>query len=71
MIGRRTLALAASLLSLLMIFTFFAPQLTAQQKSEEETIKEINRMIQEKGYHWTAGKTSVSGLSLTRTSTGV
>jgi len=63
MIGRRTLALAASLLSLLMIFTFFAPQLTAQQKSEEETIKEINRMIQEKGYHWTAGKTSVSGLS--------
>jgi len=38
-------------------------QIVAQKMSEEEKIKQINKMIEEKGYHWTAGKTSVSGLS--------
>ncbi len=33
------------------------------EKSEEKRIREINRMIEEKGYHWIAGKTSVSDLS--------
>lgn len=34
------------------------------EKSEEERIAALNRMIAEKGLHWKAGITSVSGLSL-------
>ena len=33
-------------------------------RTEDEELAEIRKMIEEKGYHWTAGKTSVSGLSL-------
>ena len=32
-------------------------------KSENQKIEELNKWIQQKGYHWVAGKTSVSGLS--------
>ncbi len=32
-------------------------------KSEDERLAEVKKMIAEKGYHWTAGRTSVSGLS--------
>ncbi len=34
------------------------------EKSEDEELAEIRKMIEEKGYHWSAGKTSVSWLSL-------
>lgn len=62
MIGRHSPQWVILLFSLLII-TLLTPQVAAQQLSEEETIKAINKMIEEKGYHWTAGKTSVSGLS--------
>ena len=32
-------------------------------KSDDEQLADIRKMIEERGYHWTAGKTSVSGLS--------
>jgi C1A family cysteine protease len=54
--------LAIKLLVLLTASAFLAQPALAD-KSEEEKIAEINRMIAEKGEHWTAGKTSVSGLS--------
>ncbi len=52
--GLTALVLVLSLLS-------FAAR---SQKSEEERISELNRLIAEKGWHWKAGITSVSGLSL-------
>ena len=36
---------------------------TLPDDAEAARIAEINRLISENGYHWTAGKTSVSGLS--------
>jgi hypothetical protein len=33
------------------------------QKSEDEELAEIKKAIEKNGYHWTAGKTSVSGLT--------
>ncbi len=47
------------LLSAIALFTSSA----FSETNEEEEIARINKMIEEKGYHWTAGKTSVSGLS--------
>jgi C1A family cysteine protease len=52
---------AATLLALIMITTFVIP--LHADKSVDERIAEINKMIKEKGYHWTAGRTSNSGLS--------
>jgi C1A family cysteine protease len=46
----------------LSIISITASPLLAE-KSEEERIAEINKRNAEMGYHWTAGKTSVSGLS--------
>jgi predicted outer membrane repeat protein len=54
--------LAAALIASLSIVFIAASPLLAE-KSEEERIAEINRDNAAKGYHWTAGKTSVSGLS--------
>jgi len=51
----------ASITILFIVSLFFSASYA--EKSEEEKIAEINKMIEEKGYHWTAGKTSVSGLS--------
>ncbi|UCF05894.1 MAG: hypothetical protein JSV33_02325, partial [bacterium] len=56
------LALALSLI-LAVNFVLLASTSVYAEKSEDERIAEINRMIKEKGYHWIAGKTSVSGLS--------
>lgn len=38
-------------------------QSNPSNQAEDQRLIEIQRMIAEKGYHWTAGKTSVSGLS--------
>lgn len=54
-------------LSVVLLFCLSAVSLLVSpvhsETSEEEEIARINKMIKEKGYHWTAGKTSVSGLS--------
>jgi C1A family cysteine protease len=46
-----------------MIVSLMFSSLALAEKSEDEQLAEIRKMIEEKGYHWTAGKTSVSGLS--------
>jgi C1A family cysteine protease len=51
--------IAALVISLLVIQS--TP--TSAEKTEEEKIAELNKWIAEQGYHWIAGKTSVSGLS--------
>lgn len=48
----------------LLLVLCLSPLSTNAERSEEERIAEINRMIAEKGYHWIAGTTPVSGLSL-------
>lgn len=53
---------AAVCISLFLTLSFTARDLSAE-KSEDEQLAEIRKMIEEKGYHWTAGKTGVSGLS--------
>jgi C1A family cysteine protease len=53
--------LAAALAILSVLILAAAPALA--EKSEDEQIAEINKRNAELGYQWTAGKTSVSGLS--------
>ncbi|HER43291.1 MAG TPA: T9SS type A sorting domain-containing protein [Candidatus Eisenbacteria bacterium] len=43
--------------------SFLSSSLALAEKGEDRELAEIRKMIEEKGYHWTAGKTSVSGLS--------
>ncbi len=54
-----------SILSLFIILVLFGsiPAMAEKEKSEDERIAEIRKEIEEKGWEWTAGKTSVSGLS--------
>jgi C1A family cysteine protease len=56
----RRIYTAIRLVSLLIAFTVTD---AAAIDDEEVRIAEINRMIVERGYRWTAGKTSVSGLN--------
>jgi C1A family cysteine protease len=60
MMGASQLRPIAVLLALVLIVSVAAAR---AEKSEDEQLAEIQKMIAEKGYHWTAGKTSVSGLS--------
>ena len=53
---------AAAIIISASILALFANPLLAD-KTEDERIAEINKENAEKGYHWTAGHTSVSGLS--------
>jgi len=53
----------AAFIFMIMIASLLVSSLALAEKSEEEQLAEIRKMIEEKGYHWTAGKTSVSGLS--------
>ena len=55
----RWILTALFILTFLVLLTSFA----AAQKTEDEEIAAINDMIARNGYQWTAGKTSVSGLS--------
>ncbi len=52
-----------SILVLLLTLPLPMSQASAE-RTEEEELAEIRKEIEEKGYHWTAGKTSFSGLSL-------
>jgi C1A family cysteine protease len=47
----------------IVLVSFLSSSLALAEKSEDEQLAEIRKMIEDKGYHWTAGKTSVSGLS--------
>ena len=51
------------LILMIVLISFFFSSLAFAEKSEDRELSEIRKMIEEKGYHWTAGKTSVSGLS--------
>ncbi|MCK4236317.1 MAG: hypothetical protein KAX38_04305, partial [Candidatus Krumholzibacteria bacterium] len=51
------------LLACLSIAAFLASPVWAGDDVDKE-IAEVNKMIEEKGYHWTAGKTSVSVLPI-------
>jgi hypothetical protein len=53
---------AAVCIALFLSFTFIARDISAETDEDRE-LAEIRKMIEEKGLHWTAGKTSVSGLS--------
>ena len=50
-------------IAVIVLVSFLSSSLALAEKSEDEELAEIRKMIAEKGYHWTAGKTSVSGLS--------
>ena len=54
---------SAALIMVMVLISSLSSSLVLAEKSEDEQLAEIRRMIEEKGYHWTAGKTSVSGLS--------
>ncbi len=62
MTGKTRFRLAASMLMLAACASLVAASVRAE-KSEDEELAEIRKMIADRGYHWTAGKTSVSGLS--------
>ncbi len=48
---------------LFLAFLFLASSLAIARDEVDQEIEEVQRMIREKGYHWTAGRTSVSELS--------
>jgi C1A family cysteine protease len=53
----------AAIVLAIVLVSFLSSSLALAEKSEDRELAEIRKMIEEKGYHWTAGKTSVSGLS--------
>ncbi len=57
-----SLTLAFSIIISATLLAFFSPPLLAEP-TEDERIAQINKENAEQGYHWTAGHTSVSGLS--------
>ncbi len=54
---------AAAFLLFLITGAFFTSSANAQSEEVQKRVKAVQRMIEEKGYHWKAGVTSMSHLS--------
>ena len=60
---RASITRIGSILILCVFPIIFLAQTSGSDFDEDRYIAEVQKMIEEKGYTWTAGKTSVSGLS--------